>query len=177
MPINRAPFNALIDDDGTNTTGTPWNKAAIAGVILDPVDAALAALPLGTWVAEPFSAAKFSATGGTGATWAVGAPAVVLNRYTIIGTTMIWSLYLSWFSGSNVVAGGPTGLVITVPGGRTARGGGVILAADYTVDTGGGRIAADIAPAGPSVTISKTSGAAWANGALGLITTLTFELG
>jgi hypothetical protein len=41
MAINRAPFNALIDDDGSNTVGTVWNKAQIAYVILDPVDAAL----------------------------------------------------------------------------------------------------------------------------------------
>jgi hypothetical protein len=42
MPVNRAPFNALVDDDGTNTIGTPWNKAAIKGVVLDPVDASAA---------------------------------------------------------------------------------------------------------------------------------------
>ena len=41
MAINRAPFNALVDDDGTNTTGSVWNKTAIKEVILDPVDAAL----------------------------------------------------------------------------------------------------------------------------------------
>ncbi len=40
-PINRAPFNALIDDDGSNTVGTIWNKAQIQGTILDPVEAAL----------------------------------------------------------------------------------------------------------------------------------------
>lgn len=41
--INRAPFNALVDDDGSGTKGSPWNKSAIQSVILDPVDAALAA--------------------------------------------------------------------------------------------------------------------------------------
>jgi hypothetical protein len=40
VAINRAPFNALIDDNGTGLTGSVWNKAAIQGVILDPVDAA-----------------------------------------------------------------------------------------------------------------------------------------
>lgn len=39
MAINRGPFNALIDDDGSGTTGTPWNKTQIAGVLLDPIDA------------------------------------------------------------------------------------------------------------------------------------------
>jgi hypothetical protein len=42
MAIDRTAFNALVDDDGSGTTGTPWEKARIAGVILDPVDAALA---------------------------------------------------------------------------------------------------------------------------------------
>lgn len=41
MAINRTPFNALIDDDGSGTTGSVWNKNAIAGVVLDPVDAAI----------------------------------------------------------------------------------------------------------------------------------------
>jgi hypothetical protein len=44
MPINRAPFNALVDDDGSNTIGTPWNKQAIKDVLLDPIDA-LASTP------------------------------------------------------------------------------------------------------------------------------------
>jgi Chaperone of endosialidase len=41
MAINRTPFNALVDDDGSGTTGTPWNKAQIQGVLLDPIDTAL----------------------------------------------------------------------------------------------------------------------------------------
>jgi len=40
--IDRAPFNALIDDDGSNTKGTKWNKAQIQSVLLDPIDAAIA---------------------------------------------------------------------------------------------------------------------------------------
>ena len=47
MAINRVPFNALVDDDGSNTKGTPWNKQAIKDVILDPVDAALPSVLLG----------------------------------------------------------------------------------------------------------------------------------
>jgi hypothetical protein len=41
MSINRAPFNALTDDDGSNTVGSIWNKNAIKNVLLDPIDAAL----------------------------------------------------------------------------------------------------------------------------------------
>jgi hypothetical protein len=39
MSINRAPFNALVDDDGSNTVGTVWNKNQIKTVLLDPIDA------------------------------------------------------------------------------------------------------------------------------------------
>lgn len=40
MPtLDRAPFNALVDDDGSNLIGSIWNKAAIASTILNPVDA------------------------------------------------------------------------------------------------------------------------------------------
>lgn len=42
-PINRAPFNALVDDSGNNLDGTIWNKAQIQAVLLDPIDAALLA--------------------------------------------------------------------------------------------------------------------------------------
>jgi hypothetical protein len=39
MAIDRGPWNALIDDDGSNLTGSIWNKAAIKSVLLDPIDA------------------------------------------------------------------------------------------------------------------------------------------
>jgi hypothetical protein len=49
MAINRGPWNALIDDDGSNLVGSVWNKDAIKTVILDPTDveiaAAIAAIP------------------------------------------------------------------------------------------------------------------------------------
>jgi hypothetical protein len=38
--INRAPFNNLVDDDGSGLTGTVWNKTQIKQVILDPADEA-----------------------------------------------------------------------------------------------------------------------------------------
>ena len=39
--INRVPFNELVDDDGSGTTGTVWNKHQIKTVLLDPIDAAI----------------------------------------------------------------------------------------------------------------------------------------
>lgn len=46
--INRAPWNALIDDSGQNLDGTPWTKAQIKAVLLDPIDVALADVDDGT---------------------------------------------------------------------------------------------------------------------------------
>jgi len=39
MAINRTPWTALVDDDGSNLTGTIWNKDKIKTVLLDPIDA------------------------------------------------------------------------------------------------------------------------------------------
>lgn len=46
MPLDRTWFNALVDDDGSNTVGTVWNKTQI-DALLDSVDAALP--QVGTW--------------------------------------------------------------------------------------------------------------------------------
>lgn len=69
MPINRAPFNALIDDNGTGLTGSIWNKAAIAGVILDPADAAYTPT-YGTFTPTDISGAGLAFQSGTKASWA-----------------------------------------------------------------------------------------------------------
>jgi hypothetical protein len=42
MAIDRTNFNALVDDDGSNTVGTLWIKDKVKTVVLDPIDAALA---------------------------------------------------------------------------------------------------------------------------------------
>lgn len=41
MPIDRTAFDAMVDDSGSGTDGTIWDKAAIEDTILDPIDAAL----------------------------------------------------------------------------------------------------------------------------------------
>jgi Chaperone of endosialidase len=44
ITIDRTNYNALIDDDGTNTKGTPWSKNQVKIVLMDPIDGALAKL-------------------------------------------------------------------------------------------------------------------------------------
>jgi hypothetical protein len=43
-PLDRTWFNALVDDDGSGTTGTIWEKSQVDG-LMDAVDAALATVP------------------------------------------------------------------------------------------------------------------------------------
>ena len=42
VTIDRTNYNALVDDDGTNTKGTPWSKNQVKIVLMDPIDGALA---------------------------------------------------------------------------------------------------------------------------------------
>ena len=46
ITINRNPYNALVDDSGNNLDGSLWDKLAIRTVLLDPIDAALAKIPV-----------------------------------------------------------------------------------------------------------------------------------
>jgi hypothetical protein len=81
MPINRAPWTALVDDSGQNLDGSIWNKAAIKNVVLDPVDNAF------VWTPIAFNAAQFVG-------FTPGAANVLANRYVLIGKTLWWSLYI-----------------------------------------------------------------------------------
>lgn len=53
MAIDRGPWNALLDDDGSNLVGSIWNKAAIKTVLLDPIDGAPTVLRYGPAVVTP----------------------------------------------------------------------------------------------------------------------------
>jgi hypothetical protein len=91
MAIDRGPWNALVDDDGSNLVGTVWNKDKIKTVILDPTDAAITAAvapigTMGTWTAVPFNAANFPSTP------TITAGMVLMNDYTVIGKTFIWTI-------------------------------------------------------------------------------------
>src|SRR5262245_13937178 len=46
MPLDRTWYNTLVDDSGSGTDGTVWNKAAV-DALMDDVDAALAPLEAG----------------------------------------------------------------------------------------------------------------------------------
>lgn len=43
MALDRTWYNTLVDDNGTNTTGTLWDKAAVDS-LMDAVDASIVTL-------------------------------------------------------------------------------------------------------------------------------------
>jgi hypothetical protein len=94
------------------------------------------AAAMGEWQDEPFSAAKFS--GQSPLVWTVGSAAIINNRYSVVGKTLFWQLYLSWYSGANVLSGSPNGvLFLTLPGGFTCAGHGGITAVDFSAGIAG----------------------------------------
>jgi hypothetical protein len=132
--INRAPWNALIDDSGNNLDGSLWDKAAIKAVLLDPIDVALADVDDGTtkdanqdtlitnnanaiglintgpWTDVPFSAANFFVAQGTG-TWTVtGAGAVSYCWIKLTPKTIMMAFYIT-----GVLPGSPVSLGIFLP--------------------------------------------------------------
>jgi hypothetical protein len=75
MAIDRAPWNALVDDDGSNLVGSLWNKAAINTVLLTPIDASLRKICYGTTDTETLALAAYDnfrpTSGELRAVWAL----------------------------------------------------------------------------------------------------------
>lgn len=79
------------------------------------------AFRMGVFSSITFSAGNFSALAPM--TWTVGSGAIVKNSYTAIGNLIFWTLYISWFSGSNALGGSVSiRLNLTTPGGLTVVG-------------------------------------------------------
>ena len=147
MPINRAPFNALVDDTGDGLSGSVWNKAAIQGVLLDPIDAAI----VSGWQAVPFDVANF---------WSgVGAGYVLANAYVIVdGRTLLWQLNLA---GAPAPTPAVSLLPFTVPTAVAGRVGNCYSACAWTLDAGVQLNAMVIGQSSTVVVGQKTTGANW----------------
>lgn len=167
--IDRTNYNLLADDSGSGTDGTIWNKAQISSVILDQVDALIAAAiifgstitergrstPLGEWINVTFSAGNF--TGNGSMTWTLASGDQTTLKYTLIGKTMIVSFVLA----TTTVGGTPnTSLRIAIPGGFTAA---VAMSAPCEVSDNGTstRSMADVAAGGSNIVITKAAGGNW----------------
>jgi len=87
MALDRTWFNALVDDDGSNTVGTVWNKAQIAA-LLDSVDAALIAESRRTvWTPALVSTVEGNNVALAGST--------IDCRYHRTGDAVYYTLYLA----------------------------------------------------------------------------------
>ena len=105
MALNPAWFNALVDDTGTGTTGTVWNKAAIKG-LTDTIDASLGPLP--TW-SQNYWTPEIRNTGG-------GAPSYS-NRtgfYILVGK-LVWCGFHIVFSKGSMAVGGVVQISVPFP--------------------------------------------------------------
>jgi hypothetical protein len=112
MPIIRTNYNALVDDDGSNLVGSPIVKTTFKDVVLDPVDAAIAA-DIAAGVASEVTARNA----------AIAAASTVVSR-TDIGAVNNWAPTLSkrtlieWAGASDAtfsgLAGGSAGYELTV---------------------------------------------------------------
>ena len=145
MAIDRGPWNALVDDDGSNLVGSIWNKAAIKSVILDPTDAALAALA-GPWVSVPFAAGNFSADAG--GSWTVTAGQLIQQAYMI--TNQAIDLMVA-INGSTV---GGTTANLTIGGWPVSIGGPSVLGISSLAGPGWGPVQVR-ANLSPSIAISR----------------------
>jgi len=81
MPLNRTWFNALVDDDGSNTIGTVWNKTQI-DALLDSVDA----------LVGPKTAWTTSMQTSDGITISVGSQTC---HYSVIGDVLFYRMFIS----------------------------------------------------------------------------------
>jgi hypothetical protein len=83
MALDRTWYNALIDDDGSNTVGTVWGKDDIKN-LLDSVDVEIARLSGGRLAYTPafYTAEGVPISGGSRAGW-----------YVMSGDLVLWSVY------------------------------------------------------------------------------------
>jgi hypothetical protein len=110
MAITRT---AMVDDDGTGTTGTVINNAW-KQQLYDQIDAADTAM--GTWTSVPYNAANFTASAGT---WVVAAGDVAAYQYALIGKILL----LNFFLNTTTVTGSPATLRLALPAGLIAASG------------------------------------------------------
>ena len=105
MAITRT---AMIDDDGSGTTGTILNNAWKQELYtqIDAADLAAA----GVWQQVPFNALNFI-------NFTVTPAQVTTNRYVKIGRTVFWVLTIS----GATIPGATGNLAVTVPGGLPAQ--------------------------------------------------------
>lgn len=106
MPITRT---AMIDDDGSGTTGTILNNAW-KQELYNQIDGFVNA----AWVDVPFNAANFTASGGAG--WAVAANNVTHLAYAVTANTAALTFTIGGGTPSATISIACPFLYVTIPG-------------------------------------------------------------
>jgi hypothetical protein len=117
MTLNPAWFNALVDDTGTGTTGTVWNKATIKG-LTDNIDAELTRLNYyhTTWTPD----LRVTPAGG------VPAYSARTALYALVAQHLCWiGFYLAFTKGS--LGAGSLALSLPFPSLNVGQFGGMTI--------------------------------------------------
>jgi Collagen triple helix repeat (20 copies) len=169
-------FNSVSDVGGVQTTPLYLNRGGDAAIGRNVYEKGRST-PIGHWIDIPFNAGNFFGLGGM--VWTLGSAAIFRNRYTVIGKTLIWSIYISWFSGSNTLSGTASNNInISSPGGFNIVT-NQIVGIDYTAGIGGMVALAGtyINAAGSYIQIFKADQANYAlTDVPGIVFTGTFEI-
>jgi hypothetical protein len=122
VSIDRTNYNALVNDDGSNTVGTTIQKTTFKDVLLDPIDAELVAVGARPYIARAYAAGNYVGVGG--GTWTVDSGDQAVHRYITAGRLCLVNVVLNATS----ITGTVTSLQITTigPAAQTAYGVGLL---------------------------------------------------
>lgn len=173
--VDRTAYNALIDDSGSGTDGSVWDKADVND-ILNAIDALFSSAtglkcggPLlernrtanvGEWTSVAYNAANFTASAGT---WTVGATDQLTFKYMLVGKTLFVTFA---FDATSTSAGMGTNLRIPIPGGFVSANTQDNLNV-RGIDAGAAVTAfAEVQAGGTTISFYRQDQANWASGAV-----------
>lgn len=101
MPLDRTWYNSLIDDDGSNTVGSIWNKASVDS-LMDAVDADKAVLSPYVNLAPSGVLANYDPPGGAAALVWILSPAAGSYLTGIVAPAVAGTQHLLINGGSGI---------------------------------------------------------------------------
>jgi len=158
---------ALDNSTGVSPSGLILDRAGNAKIGADLYEKTRTT-PIGHWIDVPFNAANFSGQGGL--VWTVTGAQVTLNRYTLVGKTLVWTLRVenSTLSGTMTTA-----LSLQVPSPYTlAR---LPLNLVYVYQTAGA-VATLMASDSTTLGLTRVDAATYSAGGFYLRGTITLEI-
>src|SRR4029434_10014963 len=156
---NQVLMVQALSDDQSTALATPLYLTRTADAVIgkDLYEKSRTAA-MGHWIDVPFNAANFQGLGGN--TWTVTAGNITANFYTLIGKTLIWTL---WISSSTIGGSATPNLSATIPGTMSNIANSGVMT--VTANDSGGPVPSALVAVWPGdlskVVISRNSGT-WA---------------